>query len=63
MSIVLLLIFASLTLALCAFGAFIWAVRAGQFEDTCTPSLRILTDQTGSETIPNQARNTDTKIT
>ena len=45
MSIILLLILASLSLALCALGGFIWAVRQGQFDDTCTPSLRILTDE------------------
>ena len=44
MNIILLLILASLTLALCALGAFIWAVRSGQFEDTCTPSMRVLTE-------------------
>jgi len=50
MNIILLLILASLTLALCALGAFIWAVRSGQFEDTCTPSMRILTDETSDPT-------------
>ena len=45
MSIILLLILASLTLALSALAGFIWAVRQGQFDDTCTPSLRILTDE------------------
>jgi len=44
MSIIPLLILATLALALCALGGFIWAVRAGQFDDTCTPSMRILTD-------------------
>ena len=42
MSIIPLLILATLALALCALGGFIWAVRAGQFEDTCTPSMRLL---------------------
>jgi len=44
MSILLFLILASLALALCALGGFIWAVSSGQFEDTCTPSMRVLTD-------------------
>jgi cbb3-type cytochrome oxidase maturation protein len=26
-------------------GAFIWAVRSGQYEDTCTPSMRLLLDE------------------
>lgn len=24
--------------------AYIWSVRSGQFEDTCTPAMRILAD-------------------
>ena len=52
MSIILLLILASLTLAVCALAGFIWAVRAGQFDDTCTPSLRILTDEKFSSQKP-----------
>ena len=44
MSVVLILILASLSVALLFLGGFIWAVRSGQFEDTLTPSMRILTD-------------------
>jgi cbb3-type cytochrome oxidase maturation protein len=44
MSVLLILILASLGLALLFLGAFIWAVRSNQFEDTCTPSLRVLMD-------------------
>jgi cbb3-type cytochrome oxidase maturation protein len=25
--------------------AFIWAVRSGQYEDTCTPSMRLLVEE------------------
>ncbi len=45
MLVVFFLIFISLTLAVTFLAAFIWAVRSGQYEDTCTPSMRILTDQ------------------
>lgn len=44
MNVILILILASLVVALLFLGAFIWAVRAGQYEDTCTPSMRILAD-------------------
>ena len=44
MSVLLILILASLGLATFFLGAFIWAVKSSQFEDTCTPSLRVLTD-------------------
>ena len=25
--------------------AYIWSVRSGQFEDTCTPAMRMLSDE------------------
>jgi cbb3-type cytochrome oxidase maturation protein len=49
MSIILFLILSSLLLALCALCGFIWGVRSGQFDDTCTPSMRILTDDDNAE--------------
>jgi cbb3-type cytochrome oxidase maturation protein len=47
MSVILMLILASLTIAMVFLGCFIWAVRSGQFEDTCTPGMRILTEDEG----------------
>jgi cbb3-type cytochrome oxidase maturation protein len=44
MSVILILILASLGLALAFLAAFVWAVRAGQYEDTFTPSMRVLID-------------------
>ena len=51
MLVIFLLIFISLFLATAFLTAFIWAVKSGQFEDTCTPSMRILTDE---ETVRNK---------
>jgi cbb3-type cytochrome oxidase maturation protein len=45
MLVIFLLIFISLLLATTFLTAFIWAVRSGQFEDTCTPSMRMLSDE------------------
>ena len=45
MNVILILILASLAVALAFLGAFIWAVRSGQFDDTHTPSMRILMDE------------------
>ena len=60
MSVILILILASLGLATAFLGGFIWAVKSGQFEDTCTPSMRILTEETAAppktDTVPNQSR-------
>jgi len=47
MSVIVILILASLGMALSFLGAFIWSVRSGQFEDTTTPSLRVLLDDPG----------------
>ena len=44
MIIIALLIPLSILLGACFLGAFIWAVRSGQFEDTTTPALRLLTE-------------------
>ncbi len=49
MSVILILILASLAVALAFLGAFIWAVKAGQFEDTCTPAMRILSEDEGGK--------------
>jgi cbb3-type cytochrome oxidase maturation protein len=46
MEVVILLILASLGMAVFFLACFIWAARSGQYEDTCTPAFRILTDET-----------------
>ena len=44
MNIFYLLIGVSLFAALIFLGAFIWAVKSGQFDDNKTPSIRMLFD-------------------
>jgi len=44
MSVLYLLIIASLTLAAAFLMAFIWAVKSGQFEDHFSPAVKILFD-------------------
>ena len=44
MSVIILLILASLTAALVFLAGFVWAVRSGQYDDTTTPSLRVLAE-------------------
>lgn len=44
MEVILVLIGASLLVALGFLGAFLWAVKSGQFDDKYTPSIRILFD-------------------
>lgn len=49
MNIFYLLIGVSLLAALIFLAAFIWAVRSGQFDDSETPSIRILFDDDNSD--------------
>lgn len=42
MSVIIILIIASLVVAIGFLIAFFWAVRSGQYEDDYTPSVRIL---------------------
>jgi cbb3-type cytochrome oxidase maturation protein len=44
MSIMFVLLPVALLFAGAALGVFLWAVRAGQFDDLETPSVRILHD-------------------
>lgn len=47
MSVIVLLIVAGGAVAAGFLGAFAWAVQSGQFDDTCTPAVRVLLDETG----------------
>ena len=44
MSVIILLLAAGAAVAGGFLLAFLWAVRAGQFDDTCTPAIRLLLD-------------------
>lgn len=44
MSVVFILVFVAIVLAGGFLVAFVWAVKSGQYEDTYTPSVRILFD-------------------
>ena len=45
MTIIFLLIGISLLVALTFLGAFLWAVRSGQYDDDYTPSVRMLFEE------------------
>ena len=49
MSVIILLLLASLSVSLIFLGAFIWSVKDKQFDDEFSPSIRILfEDKPGS---------------
>ncbi len=49
MKIIFLLIAVGLVIALGFLGAFLWAVKSGQYDDDYTPSVRILFDDNKKE--------------
>jgi cbb3-type cytochrome oxidase maturation protein len=58
MIVILVLIPLSILIAAGFLAGFIWAVRSGQYEDTCTPSMRLLMDdQTAKTENPNLKLN------
>lgn len=58
MNVIIGLILASLALALGFLAAFGWAVRSGQFDDTCTPPLRLLADEGDESDCPSSIPKT-----
>jgi cbb3-type cytochrome oxidase maturation protein len=50
MDIIIGLIAISLLVALAFLGLFIWAIKTGQFDDTETPSMRMLFDNKKRQT-------------
>ncbi len=62
MTAIYLMLPVSLLLALIFLIAYIWSVRSGQYEDTRTPSLRMLADDAGgSPTSSVSSRHTSPK--
>ena len=59
MSVIYLLLTISIVVALVFFAAFIIAVRSGQYDDSYTPSVRMLFED---EVIKTKAENSDAKI-
>ena len=52
MIVIFFLIPVSILIAICFLAAFIWAVRSGQYEDTTTPSMRMLWEERGTKNPP-----------
>ena len=50
MSVILVLVTLSMIVAGSFLGAFIWAVRNGQYEDTYSPSVRMLFEEKKEQT-------------
>ncbi|MBD78640.1 MAG: cbb3-type cytochrome oxidase assembly protein CcoS [Crocinitomicaceae bacterium] len=59
MSVIVILIGASLLVALFFLGAFIWSIRSGQYEDDYTPSIRMLFENNSTENKSNSQIKTN----
>jgi cbb3-type cytochrome oxidase maturation protein len=62
MSVVIILMLASLAVGLVFVGAFVWSVRSGQYEDTLTPSMRMLLDDAKTQIHSQPTGNTAVPI-
>lgn len=45
MSVIVVLIITSIVVAIVFLGAFYWAVKSGQYDDTYSPSVRMLFEE------------------
>ena len=61
MGIIVLLISISLTIAISFLIAFIWSMKSGQYDDTYTPSIRMLFEDR-KEKKANDTTRVDTEI-
>ncbi|MEJ8756669.1 cbb3-type cytochrome oxidase assembly protein CcoS [Pontibacter sp. H259] len=59
MYIIFLMIAVSVTVAAAFLGAFLWAVRSGQYDDDYTPAVRMLFD---NDSTPKPAHKPDKKV-
>ena len=57
MTVIFILIGISLLVALGFLGAFLWAVRSGQYADDYTPSVRILFEEANNEDTANHTNS------
>ncbi|CAH0995494.1 hypothetical protein EMA8858_01617 [Emticicia aquatica] len=52
MTVIIFLAIAALAVAIGFLGAFIWATKDGQYDDTYTPSVRMLFDSVEKKSEP-----------
>lgn len=58
MSIIVLLISISITIALVFLGIFLWSLKSGQFDDTTTPAMRMIFDDRKKTHKPAEQKKT-----
>jgi cbb3-type cytochrome oxidase maturation protein len=61
MKVILVLLIASVVVAGGFLLAFLWAVRNGQYDDTVTPSLRMLRDEAPAPDSSNSTKGSSSE--
>lgn len=62
MTIIYLLIGCSIAIALLFLVGFLWSIRSGQYDDTYTPSVRMLFDQKDESKEPQTIKPGGTEV-
>ncbi len=62
MSVIIILIIASIVVALGFLAAFIWSVKSGQYDDTYSPSVRILFEDATTPSDQNKSSKNDVTL-
>jgi cbb3-type cytochrome oxidase maturation protein len=62
MGIIVLLIGISITIAVTFLIIFLWNIRSGQYDDTYTPSVRMLFEDKKKKKKEDDTTATDTKV-
>ena len=57
MTVIIVLIIVSIVVAGGFLAAFLWAVRSGQYDDTYSPSVRMLFDDKKSKSVKNHTKD------
>jgi cbb3-type cytochrome oxidase maturation protein len=63
MSVIYIVLPLAIIFALVAVWACIWAIRSGQFEDTQTPALRVLLDDSDAPAVTKAPKADDADVT
>lgn len=62
MSVIFILLSISIAVAATFLGAFLWAIRSGQYDDDYTPAVRILFDDNQNKKINNNQTTKSSKL-
>ncbi|RXK62647.1 cbb3-type cytochrome oxidase assembly protein CcoS [Lacibacter luteus] len=61
MSVIFLLLIASVSVAALFLGAFLWSVKSGQYDDETSPPIRMLFDQKPASSSGNSSETNSTQ--